>query len=198
MKEDEKKQKIALFRYGLIADLTNIPPGTRGLYAKIEKRAKRQYKIPCSDRTTVAAETIRDWLKKYRKGGFDALLPKDRSDRGKPRKLPVHVSDLLLETKEKNPDFTVSMVIKKVLESGRVESGTRLADSTVYKLLARNGLMKKKENAPQDRRRVSYRHGGVMRQAWHNPYSFKAILSTGKRKDRALVQNRTAPVSPPA
>jgi len=185
MKEDEKKQKIALFRYGLIADLTNIPPGTRGLYAKIEKRAKRQYKIPCSDRTTVAAETIRDWLKKYRKGGFDALLPKDRSDRGKPRKLPVHVSDLLLETKEKNPDFTVSMLIKKVLESGKVESGTRLADSTVYKLLARNGLMKKKENGAQDRRRFSYRYAGelFMSDVMHGP----SVRSQGRRKRKTYL-----------
>ncbi len=60
MKDDGKKQETALFRYGLIADLTNIPPGTKGLYAKIQKKAKRKYKIPGSDRTTVAADTASD------------------------------------------------------------------------------------------------------------------------------------------
>jgi putative transposase len=65
-----------------------------------------------SRRTAVAQETIRDWLKKYRRGGFDALLPKSRTDRGKPRKLPREVSDLLLAAKEEDPDLTVPLVIK--------------------------------------------------------------------------------------
>jgi transposase len=33
----------------------------------------------------VAAETLRDWLKAYRRGGFEALLPKQRADRGQVR-----------------------------------------------------------------------------------------------------------------
>ena len=185
MKDEKKKQDTALFRYGLIADLTNIPPGTRGLYAKIQKKADRKYKIPHSDKTTVAAETIRDWLKKYRKEGFDALLPKDRKDRGKSRKLPVHVSDLLLETKEKNPDFTVKMVIKHVRKSGKVEPGTRLADSTVYKLLARHGLMKKQENPAQDHRRFSYKNAGelFMSDVMHGP----AVKTQGNRKRKTYL-----------
>ena len=180
MKNDDKRHEIALFRYGLISDLVNRPPGTRGLHEKLKLKAEQKYKIPGSDRTTVAAETIRDWLKKYRKGGFDALLPKERSDRGKPRKLPTHVSDLLIETKEKNPDFTVSMVIRNVLESGRVEPDIRLCASTVYKLFSRNGLMKKKNSPAQDHRRFSYRHAGelFMSDVMHGP----AVKIEGKRK----------------
>ena len=56
MKDDRKKQETALFRYGLIADLTNIPPGTRGVYAKIQKKAKRTYRIPDSDRIVMTTE----------------------------------------------------------------------------------------------------------------------------------------------
>ena len=185
MDDDKKKQEIALFRYGLISDLINIPPGTRGQKGKIRQKARRKYHIPCSDRTTVADETIRDWLKKYRKGGFDALLPRGRSDRGKPRKLPVHVSDLLLETKEKNPDFTVSMVIKTVLDSGKVGTDTRLAASTVYKLLARHGLMKKKENSSHDRRRFSFKNAGelFMSDVMHGP----AVKTRGNRKRKTYL-----------
>ena len=185
MKDDDKRHEIALFRYSLIADLTNIPPGTRGLCEKLRKKAEQRYKIPCSDRTAVAAETVRDWLKKYRKGGFDALLPKERSDRGKPRKLPTHVSDLLIETKEKNPDFTVSMVIRDVRESGRVEPDIRLCASTVYKLLARNGLMKKKSSPSQDHRRFSYRYAGelFMSDVMHGP----AVRTGGRRKRKTYL-----------
>ena len=185
MKNDDRKHEIALFRYGLISDLINIQPGTRGLLAKLRKKAEHNYKIPCSDRTTVAAETIRDWLKKYRKSGFDALLPKERKDRGKSRKLPTHVSDLLLETKEKNPDFTVSLIISHVRESGRIEPDIKLSPSTVYKLLARNGLMKKKDNSSQDHRRFSYRHAGelYMSDVMYGP----AVKTDGRRKRKTYL-----------
>jgi len=65
---------VALFRYGLIADLVRLEPSAKGLYARIEQKAAGEYTIPGSTRTRVAGETIRDWLKAYRRGGFDALL----------------------------------------------------------------------------------------------------------------------------
>ena len=65
---------VALFRYGLIADLVRLEPGTKGLYAQIEQKAAVEYTIPGTTRTRVAAETIRDWIKRHRRGGFDALI----------------------------------------------------------------------------------------------------------------------------
>ena len=43
---------------------------------------------------TVAAETIRDWLALYRGGGFEALYPKARVDRGRPRRVPPDIAEL--------------------------------------------------------------------------------------------------------
>ena len=57
------RQAVALFRYGLIADLVRLEPGHKGLYAQIEQKAAGEYTIPGSNRTRVAAETLRDWLK---------------------------------------------------------------------------------------------------------------------------------------
>jgi putative transposase len=86
--DSERRQAIALFRYGVIAELVQLPKETRGLYELIAQKASRDYSIPGSSRTRVAAETIRDWLKGYRRGGFEALLPKPRADRGQSRTLP--------------------------------------------------------------------------------------------------------------
>ena len=187
MKKDyvDLDQEVALFRFGMIADLVHLPPGTKGLYSKLMEKAGKEYVIPGSHRTTVAQETIRDWLKKYRQGGFDALLPKSRTDRGKSRKLPREVSDLLLAAKEEDPDLTVPLVIKKVRESGRVPDDIRMPQSTVYKLLARNGLMCKKNEPAKDHRRFSYQYAGdlFMSDVMHGP----AVKTDGSRKRKTYL-----------
>ena len=58
-KDQDRSQQIALFRYGVIADLVNWPPGQRGLYARLREKAARSYPIPGSRRTRVAQETLR-------------------------------------------------------------------------------------------------------------------------------------------
>jgi transposase InsO family protein len=187
MKKDyvDLDQEVALFRFGLIADLVHLPPATKGLYIKLREKAGKEYVIPGSRRTTVAPETIRDWLKKYRWGGFDALLPKRRTDMGKPRKLPRKVADLLLTAKEENSDLTVPLVIKKVRESGRVPDDIRMPQSTVYKLLARNGLMRKKNEPAKDHRRFSYQYAGdlFMSDVMHGP----AVKTEGNRKRKTYL-----------
>jgi putative transposase len=171
MAEDKLQEQVALFRYGIISDFVNLPPGSRGLYAQIKKKAGRNYVIPGSRRTRVAEETIRSWLKKYRKDGFDALLPKERTDKGETRKLPLAVSDLLLETKEKEPELTVPLLIRKVRASGKVPDDVRMARSTVYKLLARHGLTRKSTSTYKDHRRFAYPNAGdlFMSDVMHGP-----------------------------
>ena len=53
---------VALFRYGLIADLLHLPVGDRSLHARLREKAAREYDIPGTLRRRVAAETLRDWL----------------------------------------------------------------------------------------------------------------------------------------
>ena len=83
MTEPQDRKAIALFRYGLIADLIHLPAGSRGLYARLREKAAADYSIPGSNRIRVAPETLRHWLKAWRRGGFDALLPKGRADQGR-------------------------------------------------------------------------------------------------------------------
>ena len=70
--DPDRRHEIALFRYGLIADLVRLEPGSKGLYTQIEQKAAGEYVIPGSTRTRVAAETIRDELQ--RRLGLDASL----------------------------------------------------------------------------------------------------------------------------
>jgi transposase InsO family protein len=171
--ETDRAQAIALFRYGLIADLVRLPPATKGLYALIEQKAAGEYSIPGSTRTRVAAETIRDWLQAYRRGGFEALLPKPRADRGRSRALPAAVVEALLSAKEGNPKLSVALVIRAARQSPEVPADLPLPPSTVHRLLARHGLMSKTPADPgeRDRRRFAFAQAGElwMSDVMHGP-----------------------------
>ena len=92
--DEELRKAVALFRYGLIADVLRVPLGSREIRRALHEKAQRTYTIPGTRRTRVAVETMRDWLSLYRTGGFEALYPKTRADRGQPRRLPPEVAEL--------------------------------------------------------------------------------------------------------
>ena len=151
-------EAVALFRYGLIADLLHLPPGHRRLHALLREKADREYDIPGSARRRVAAETLRDWLCAYRRGGFDALKPRPRRDTGRTRALPQAVADQLCALKEAQPAFSVAMLIATARQQQRVPAEIVLAPATVHRLLSRQGLMARRaeEPATKDRRRFAF------------------------------------------
>jgi putative transposase len=164
MTDAEYRQALALFRYGLIAEFIHRPAGDRGLYALLREKAKHAYSIPGSTRTAVAAETMRHWLSVYRRGGFDALIPKGRSDRGRPRALPQAVADALLSLKDEQPHLSIPQLIRAVIASGSVSADSHLPASTVHRLLSRAGLMQKRPTEPTaaDRRRFAFARAGEL------------------------------------
>ena len=92
---DSKAEKIALFRYGLIATLVleKLPRGE--LIRRARELAEHDYDIPFSDRRHVSVETLLHWAVRYRAGGLEALAPQPRSDRGKPRVISPQLAQLI-------------------------------------------------------------------------------------------------------
>ncbi len=185
--DNKLREEIALFRYGLIAELVNLPPGSRGIYEKLRKKAAGEHTIPGSTRCTLAPETLRDWLKKYRRGGFDALCPRRRNDAGSSRSLPQSVADVLIVMKDENRDLSVKLLIKAARDSGAIPPGVCLPHSTVHRLLSRHGLMDKPatEESTKDRRRFAYANAGqlYMSDVMHGP----AVFADGRRKRKAYL-----------
>ncbi len=181
------REQIALFRYGLIADLLHLPDGKNGLYKKLTEKAERDYQIPGTLRRRVAAETMRDWLTLYRKGGFEALQPKVRRDSGQARAIPQEIADQLLQWKEDKRDLTVPLLIAKAQTSIVMPEGLVLAPATVHRLLSRAGLMHKQPGEPSsdDRRRFAFEKAGElwMSDVMHGP----AVLVEGRKKRKTYL-----------
>ncbi len=189
MTDDGKtlQQQVALFRLSVLGDLVHRAPGSPGIGEALEQRAETDYDIPGTLRTRVARETIRTWLKSYRRSGFDALLPKERKDAGQCRAFEQVVCDLLCALKDEHRDYSVKEVIAAARDTGELAAGLELPASTVHRVLSRAGLMKKPADEPtsKDHRRFEFAAAGQM---WHSDVMHgPAVPADGGRKRKAYL-----------
>jgi hypothetical protein len=137
---DEKSGTIALFRYSLIAPLVlEGPLPARELTRRARESAARVYDIPYSKRTSVSVDSLLDWVLRYRDGGFEALVPKLRSDRGQFRTIGPLIADLIERLKKGNPNLTGTALLHELrLSSGH--DSTEVSAATLYRFLKQRGL----------------------------------------------------------
>jgi transposase InsO family protein len=84
----------------------------------------------------VPRRTLEDWWYAYQHGGFAALHPKDRSDRGLPRKLTPEQERHLVESVKAHPAIAVKVLYRQWKEA----DPTLPALSAVYRALQRHSL----------------------------------------------------------
>src|SRR5712692_11617005 len=111
---DDKAEKTALFRYGLIAPLVleTLPRGE--LTRRAQEIAARLYDIPHSTRRQVSVDTLLDWTLRYRRNGLDALTPKPRQDRGQTRAVAPETAVLIERLKRENPHRTGTALLREL------------------------------------------------------------------------------------
>jgi transposase InsO family protein len=148
----KRAEEIANFRYRLISPIVC----KESLYfgetsALIREAASKIYQIPGSRNTRVSVRTIERYLKQYREGGFEALMPISTGNR--PTRIPQDYFDLAAALKRENLKRPVTQIIKTLELSGKVPEGV-LKRSTIYDYFEREGLTKelgKKESKAYQR-----------------------------------------------
>src|SRR5690606_4798203 len=148
-----------------------------------QKKAEQEFTIPGSLRRHVAAETMRGWLRAYRRGGFDALIPRVRADHGCARSIPPQVVDLLCQLKEDSPHLSIPSLIKIArTDHGCLVSGAgTFPESTVHRLLARSDLPRKQREDPtsKDHRRFEHERAGDL---WMSDVMYGAKIRDARRQ----------------
>lgn len=107
----DRNTEIALFRYGLIAQLVHTPPDKGHQEMLLREIAARPYRIPGSKRKRVSVTTLRRYLQVYRDHGFDALRPGPRADAGTPRAFPPAVLERAVALREEQPARTTQTLV---------------------------------------------------------------------------------------
>jgi putative transposase len=131
---DAKAEKIALFRYGLIAPLVIevMPHGE--MTRRAREIAAHEYEIPNSERTRVSVDTLLIWARRYRVGGFAALAPKPRSDCGVSRVITPQLAELI----ERLNRTAATLLRELALSSG--SATPPISPSSLHRFLHERGL----------------------------------------------------------
>jgi putative transposase len=168
---DAPAEKIALFRYGLIAPLVLEPLPRGELTRRAEEIAARRYDIPASQRTSVSVDTLLDWALRYRQGGFEALAPKPRQDRGQSRTITPQLADLIERLKRENPHRTGTTLLRELALSS-AQNEPAISASTLYRFLKQRGLSERQLLAPPAHKKFEAEHSNQIWQSdmLYGPY----------------------------
>jgi putative transposase len=83
--EKNVREQIALKRFELISPVLAEPKRVQNEYLRTQ--TGREHQFPHYGVKRLKVSTMKDWLRRYRKEGFEGLKPKSRSDGGRPRRL---------------------------------------------------------------------------------------------------------------
>ena len=131
--DEDRRREVGLFRYALIRDAADVSWSKAERGRLVRALAGQEHLGPDGRLVRVARGTLDEWIRAYRRGGFEALVPKPR------RVLPrtsAEVLELAFELKREQPARTAAQVHQIMLQAGVQVPGVR----TLQTHFARAGL----------------------------------------------------------
>ena len=133
-KRRERAQAIGLFRYQLICPALEEGLSTKQRGKLVREIAARTHIDPFGNQTRISRETLDRWIRRYRGGGFEALVP---APRRLAARTDAQVLELAASLKRENPTRTVAQVARIL----RTATGWAPSGSTLLRHFHRLDLM---------------------------------------------------------
>ena len=129
----DRRRDIALFRYALIREAADpkVSPRVRG--ELVRALASREHLGPDGEPVRVSRRTLDRWIRAWREGGFEALMPLGRA---RAPLTPAAVLELAERVKKEAPRRTAAQVREILLRAGERAPSER----TLQRHFARQGL----------------------------------------------------------
>lgn len=134
-------------------------------------------------RYEISERTLRRYLKTYRDGGFDSLMPKNRSDYGLCRAIDESLLTEAMLLKEELPERSVNRIIQILEGEKRVTPG-KIARSTLTRQLTAKGLTRQellKDKTGHRRFQKEHRN-----QMWQTDVKFGPYIPNPNKPERKL------------
>jgi putative transposase len=138
----EQARQVGLFRYRIVSEVTGTQLSARQRGQRVRELAATGHDGPGGGKVAISEQTIRRWVRWWRAGGFEALVPAPA--RVSPR-TPAEVLALAVALKRENPERT-AVQITRIL---RAQAGWAPSDRTVQRHFVRMELDRELQGKPQ-------------------------------------------------
>jgi putative transposase len=129
----ERARAIGLFRYRLIREAADPAHSSKARGRIVREIAAAEHTDPAGRRVRISRQTLDRWIRDWRNGGFDALVP---SPRQASQRTPVEVMELAVALRRENPARTAAG-IRRILRS---QLGWSPDERTLQRHFTRLGL----------------------------------------------------------
>ena len=137
----ERSRAVALFRYSLIREAADPGLTTRQRGRLVRELAARPHAGPFGEPVRVSRPSLDRWIRAWRAGGFDALMPPARQVT---LRTPAEVLGLAAALKRENPARTAAQVARIL----RTSAGWSPAERTLQRHFVRLELLTRPDGAP--------------------------------------------------
>jgi transposase InsO family protein len=185
--EEEKKQQIALFRFGVISNLIGLRKQEKGDRERfIAGIVSARWEIPLSDRTSISRSTVQEWISRYEASGrkLESLYPQERTDKGAMRSIQSEVQAALLLLRKEFPHATIPTILRIAGERKIVQDTQSFSCVSLWRLF-KNHADELQEIVQADRRKFEAETVNDLWQAdtMYGPY----VVEGGKKRRSYLV-----------
>jgi transposase InsO family protein len=181
--EKEIQEKIALKRYQIISPVLAEPARAQNEYFR--KQAQIEHDFPRYGLKKISVSTMKAWLRAYRKKGFEALKPKQRSDSGRPKRLDEQAMKAIEIKCKAYPYWTVRKLYENLRDQGLL-GRPPLHYNTLLRIVKERGFMTVKSRTDvrkayevdnvNDLWVCDFMHGPTVKSGNHAKRAKKAIL----------------------
>lgn len=149
-KDPQSSQNIAIFKFSLIAPViqgTLSEPSAMAYYRRVTEEPLTR---PDGSQFHYNPKTLEKWAEQYKKGGLEALVPKERSDKGSVRVIPEEAAAQIFRIKEEFPRLGAVQIRLRLLEKGLMPAS--VSERTIQRFLKNNRLRFKAATVIKDRK----------------------------------------------
>lgn len=129
----DRSQEIGLFRWRVISEATDVSLSARERGALVRALAAREHLGPDGRWVRLSRNTLDRWIRTYREGGFDALVP---APPRRPNRTPERLLELAVALRREQPARTAAQIERIIVEA----QGRSPSARTIQRHLVAAGL----------------------------------------------------------
>ena len=180
--EENLRNQIALFRYGILAPYIQRQVDTKAPWTFFRDAADKKYQYIDGTFRSVSPSSIERWLKSYNEKGFDGLKPLGRSDVGKQRKIDDELSKKITYYVEEYPRLPATQIYEKLINTNEITS-KELSLSTVTRFVTT--IKKSKGLKPiTEYKRYEKEH---INEVWYGDTTYGPYITIDGKKRRVYI-----------